>query len=142
MRTRLTPILFGVFRSTYPKNSTGRSPIFILALLRSCTDRAAHFTPKNSTGRSPIFILALFRSFTDRAAQVTPENSTGRSPFFFCVFYGPLGSEVECVYCWRLVGLKGQSSSSHMWRQRASCCLTRTCVLSKGTRCNNSGCCR
>ena len=32
-----------------------------------------------------------------------------------------------------LVGLKVQSSSSQMWRHKASCCLRRTLVLSKGT---------
>ena len=38
------------------QNSTGRSPIFCLALFfGTCTDRMAHFTLKNSTGRSPIF---------------------------------------------------------------------------------------
>ena len=71
------------------QNSTGRSPICILALFRPCTDRMAQVTHKNSTGRSPIFILALFRSCTDRAAQVTPKNSTGRSPFFCLAFVGP-----------------------------------------------------
>ena len=29
--------------------------------------------------------------------KLPPKNSTGRSPFFFGVFYGPLGSEVECL---------------------------------------------
>ena len=53
-----------------PKNSTGRSPIFILAPFLSSADRMAHFyPPKMSTGRSPISILAPFRSSADRMAH-------------------------------------------------------------------------
>ena len=38
------------------------------------------FTPKVSTGRSPIFILAIFRSSTTAWLVFTPKGSTGRSP--------------------------------------------------------------
>ena len=58
-----------------PKNNTGRSQNFILALFRSSTDRMAHFLPpKMSTGRSPIFISAPFRSSADRMAHFYPQN--------------------------------------------------------------------
>ena len=87
------------------------------------------------------FVFGAFFRSVPTARLKLPIKTAQDARHFFAFFTVPKGPRWS-VYCWRLVGLKGHSSSSHMWRQRASCCLTRTCVLSKGTRCNNSGCCR
>ncbi len=88
------------------ENSTGRSPIFILALIRSCTDRAAHFTPKNSTGRSPICFWCFFGHVPTEWLKL-PLNTAQDARNFFFVFYGPLGSEAECVLLLALSWPKG-----------------------------------
>jgi hypothetical protein len=49
----------------------------------------AQVTPENSTGRSPVFILALFRSCTDRAAHFTPKTAQDARQFLFWRFLGP-----------------------------------------------------
>ncbi len=155
--TGRSAIFFGRFsvlcrpRGTFyppPKKQHRTFANFFGVLYRSYANRTAHFNPKNSTGRTPIFILALFRSYADRAAHITPPKSTGCSPCFCWALFRSyadrslFGPRWVVLLLLALGWLKGPVEFLQMWRQIASCCLNRTCVLSNGTRCNNSGCCR
>ena len=54
------------------------------------------------------FLFWRFFGHVPTARLILPlKTAQDARQFLFCVFYGPLGSEVECVYCWRLVGLRG-----------------------------------
>ena len=64
------------------KNSTGRSPIFILTFSRHFADRIVVFTVKISTGLSQIFNLVFPRTFADSINDFTVKMQTGLSQIF------------------------------------------------------------